>query len=110
MNDCLKEIKNLRVEWADNFFKKAFGYMFRKVDHAIVFPFKKDCFASLHMFFVFESLVALFLDANGRVVEKAILKPFTMYFPKKKCRYVVEVPVKFSCISENEDLSFFVKR
>jgi hypothetical protein len=33
-----------------------------------------------------------------------------MYFPKKKCRYVVEVPVKFSCISENEDLSFFVKR
>lgn len=45
------------------------------------------------MFFVFYPIDVIFLDSEMKIVEiKENFKPFTIYKPKKKARYVIELP------------------
>ncbi|MBW2990345.1 DUF192 domain-containing protein [Candidatus Woesearchaeota archaeon] len=79
-----------------NVFCKAFGFMFRfkKPDKALVFIFKSERRADLHMLFVFFPIDVLFLDKNKKVVDiKKDFKPFSYYAPRVKAEFVVEVPV-----------------
>ncbi len=72
--------------------KSAFNY-------ALIFEFPSVSRLrnSIHMFFVFFPILAVFLDANKKVVDIAILKPFCPnYVPKKECKYLIEMPVSFS--------------
>ncbi len=50
--------------------------------------------SSIHMLFVFFSIDVLWLDSEKRVVDlKRSLKPFFPFIaPKKKARYVIELP------------------
>ena len=76
-------------------FDKAVGLMFHKniKDEAYVFENKKESLTSLHMFFVFFRIDVLFIDKNKRVVElKENFKPFTLYVPEKKSKYIIELP------------------
>ena len=54
---------------------------------------KKESFVSLHMFFVFFKIDVLFLDKNKKVVDlKKNFLPFTIYNPKKRAMFVIELP------------------
>lgn len=74
---------------------QARGLMFsRKItDSALVFEFGSEKICSLHMFFVFFPIDVLFVDTKKRVVEmKRHFKPFTLYWPRHKARYILELP------------------
>ena len=65
----------------------------KKTEKSLVFDFKKEKIISLHMWFVFYPIDVLFLDNDKRVVEiKENFKPFRLYTPKNKARYVLELP------------------
>lgn len=60
----------------------------------LVFPFKKDAFLSITAFCVFFPFLALWLDKDKNVIEWKLVKPFTLSCkPRKKYRYLVELPV-----------------
>ena len=64
----------------------------KKTNKALVFDFYKEKIISLHMLFVFYPIDVLFLSKDKKVVEiKQNLKPFRLYTPKNKARYVVEL-------------------
>lgn len=91
-----------RTEYADSFWKKFKGLMFRKdLDHALVFDLGKESKhrASIHSFFVFFAFDAIFLDKDKKIVDMKTVSPFGFFTPKKASRYIVEVPEK--TIKEN---------
>ena len=64
-----------------------------KKDFGLIFEFKTERAVSLHMFFVFYPIDVLFLDSNNKVISmKENFKPFTTFNPRKKIKYVVELP------------------
>jgi uncharacterized protein len=88
-----------------NSFKQAFGLMFfsrRKFNFGLIFDREKETIigSSIHMFFVFFSINVIFLDSKQRIVDiKKRLRPFTLYVPKRKARYIIELPLKTSISS-----------
>ena len=74
---------------------KSLGLMFSRPlkDKGLVFVFNRDVKISLHMFFVFFTIDVLFLDKDRKVVEiKENFFPFSVYFPRNRYRYGVELP------------------
>jgi uncharacterized protein len=89
----------IRIVFADSFFRKAFGLMFtrRQPGRALVFRFAREKRVSLHMFFVFYPIDVAYLDSSHTIVElKESLRPFTVYFPRNKACYVLELPDGYS--------------
>jgi uncharacterized protein len=84
----------MKIIYCDTLPSKMLGLMFTaKRDRALVFRFDKERIVSLHMFFVFYTIDVVFLDSEKRIVEtKRGFRPFGIYFPKKKARYVLELP------------------
>ncbi len=79
-----------RVEFADSFWGRFRGLMFRspKDDYALIFPGTR----AIHTFFVFFSIDLIYTDKNSKVVElKENLRPFSWYSPKKRSRYLIEL-------------------
>jgi uncharacterized protein len=77
------------------FFKKNFdfGFIFKRDKESILG-------SSIHMMFVFFPIKILFLNSKKEVVDiiyKA--RPFLFYFPKKKAKYIIELPF-------NTDISY----
>ena len=75
------------------------GLMFaprKSVDYALVFEFPESSRwgASIHMFFVFFRIDAIFLDEQKKVVDIARrLAPFSLgHVPKVPATYLVEIP------------------
>ena len=55
---------------------------------------------------VFQSLDVIWLDKDMKVVDVKRVKPFTLnHRPKSKAKYVVELPVSNSKISEGDRIS-----
>lgn len=79
-----------RVEFADSFWGRFRGLMFRsrKDNYALIFPET----SAIHTFFVFFSIDLIYTDENSKVVElKENLGPFSWYSPKKSSRYLIEL-------------------
>jgi len=75
-----------------NIYSKTIGLMF-SIQKSLILIFEKEKIVPLHMFFVFYSIDVLFLDKNKIIVEiKESFKPFTFYTPKKRAKYIIEVP------------------
>jgi len=75
-----------------SFFSKARGLMFSR-PKALVMDFKKEKIIPLHMLLVFFPIDVLFLNQKKVVVEvKRNFRPFSFYTPKKKARFLVELP------------------
>ena len=72
---------------------QAIGLMFSGRKRAII-VFSKERRVSLHTLFVFFPIKVEFLDSRKKVVERAIMKPFSFYSSKKKAKYAVETPLK----------------
>ncbi len=76
-------------------YQKAIGLMFsiKKSDFGLIFSFNREQYIPLHMFFVFYSIDVLYLSQDKKVIEmKKHFKPFTLYNPKHKASYVIEIP------------------
>ena len=59
----------------------------------------------IHTWFMSFPIAVLFLDDYMRVIERVRLKPFKLYFPKKKFRYFLEtVDSKFNEIALGDEL------
>jgi len=90
-----KTRKTLIAEMHYNFkslISKAIGLMFSMNPKNLVFIFKKEKIVPLHMFFVFYPIDVLFLNKNKEVVDlKENFRPFTLYTPKAKSMYVIEL-------------------
>ncbi|MFP4112171.1 MAG: DUF192 domain-containing protein [Candidatus Woesearchaeota archaeon] len=107
-------IKNLTTKkkiangkrYADTFFKRMMGLMFTlpRIDEGLIFTFPKTMEASLHMFFVFYPIDILWLDEKKNVVDlRTNAIPFTpLIIPKKKAKYVIELPAYSIDYSETE--------
>ncbi|MBU0615272.1 MAG: DUF192 domain-containing protein [Nanoarchaeota archaeon] len=68
------------------------GLMFSR-PKTIVFDLGKERKIDLHNFFVFFPIDILFLDSDMKVVEiKRDFRPFMLFFPKHKARYIIETP------------------
>ena len=72
--------------------QKAMGLMFSRPKN-LVFRFEKEKTVPLHMFFVFYPIDVIFLDKNRQIVEiKKEFRPFSVYTPRQKAQYVIELP------------------
>src|SRR3989344_5574640 len=99
----LKNIKNTtkhkilvnNIKFCRNFLNKSIGLVFhtRLKDKGLIFIYNKEEKVSLHMVFVFFPIDVLFLDKNKKVIEmKRNFRPFSFYIPKKKAKYILELP------------------
>ncbi len=92
-NRTRKTIMAKKSKVCKGILSKGLGLMFSTKPKNLIFIFKKEKINPLHMFFVFFPIDTLFLDKNKIVVEvKENLRPFDLYTPKKKSKYVIELP------------------
>jgi len=76
------------------FFSKLRGLMFRRLkgNESLLFEFKKSKKRSIHMFFVFYSIKAIWIDQDMKVVDIKTAKPFIPYLSSKKpAKYFLEI-------------------
>lgn len=82
-----------QVKICDKWWQQTIGLMGqRKVKPALLFKFKKVQDVRLHMFFVFCSICAVYLDERYRVIAVEKLHPFRIG-KKYRCQYVLEIDV-----------------
>jgi uncharacterized membrane protein (UPF0127 family) len=85
-----------RVRWCKSFFCRLRGLMFRRSlppDEGLLLVEGKASIAatSIHMFFVFFPIAAIWLDDSFRVVDAKLAKPFRpFYAARAPARYVLE--------------------
>ena len=96
---------------ADTFLKRAIGLMFsfkKNFNYGLIFDLKRETVtgAGIHMFFVFFSINVLFLDKNKKIVDYKRLRPFTIYQPVKKIRYIIELPVRCNNYKINDKVEW----
>ncbi|MFP4656170.1 MAG: DUF192 domain-containing protein [Candidatus Woesearchaeota archaeon] len=63
-------------------------------DFGLIFEFREDVVASIHMFFVFFKIDVIWLDKDKKVVDKKEhISPFTPHVrPSAKSRFFIELP------------------
>ncbi len=80
--------------------KQIIGLRFSKQKN-LVFEFKKEKKEIIDMLFVFYPIDLILLDKNKKVIElKQNLNPFTIYNPKNKTKYILEL--KKGTIKDNK--------
>ena len=84
----------MKLTLCKTWFSKVRGLMFSRKKN-LMFVFEKEKLIPLHMWFVFFPIDVLFLDKGKKIVEiKRNLRPFSLYWPKNKAKYVVELAEK----------------
>jgi len=85
-----------RVEECDTFWKRGRGLMFHRSlgkEEALFFVEKRESIlgTSIHMLFVFFPIAVIWLDAQKRVVDKKLARPFRLYYaPQRPAQYFLE--------------------
>jgi uncharacterized membrane protein (UPF0127 family) len=88
-----------------NLFGKGIGLMFscREKSRALLFQFEKPTRMPIHSFFVFYPFLAIWLDSDGKVVEKKLVRSWRVSVrPKEKFSFLIEIPL-------NQCYSNFIK-
>jgi len=87
--------------------------MFRRnlpEDEGLLFVFGREnrSDTSIHMFFVFFAIAAVWLDNDGRVVDAKLARPWRPYYvPAKPARYLIEArPVLLERVNVGDQLAF----
>ena len=76
-----------------SYISRAIGLMFAPKPKPLLFIFSKEGIYKLHMWFVFFPIDVVFMDKGKKVIEiKENFKPFTFYNPKRKAKYILELP------------------
>lgn len=95
-NRTTGEVLARRVVRCDDFFSRGRGLMFRRPleeDEAYLFVLGSESRldAAIHMFFVSFPIAVIWLDDAGRVVDKALARPWRpFYAPRRPARYFIE--------------------
>ncbi|MDO8508496.1 MAG: DUF192 domain-containing protein [Nanoarchaeota archaeon] len=78
-----------------NTFTKFTGLMFKNKHYKnLLFEFRSETKTPIHSLFVFFPFLVLWLDSRNRVVERKIVKSFSLSVRPKKCfRKIVEIPI-----------------
>ncbi|MFN2189870.1 MAG: DUF192 domain-containing protein [Candidatus Promineifilaceae bacterium] len=104
-------VENAR--WCDGFFSKMRGFTFRwrlKPGEGLVLVESSEgkVSAGVTMLFCFLDLAVIWLDAEGKVVDKVLAKPWRpSYMPKAPAQYVVETePTMLEHVNEGDYLQF----
>lgn len=85
-----------RARWCQDFWCHFMGLQFRRSlpdDEGLLFVFNKQSVAasSIHMFFVFFPIAAVWLDDAQCVVDATLARPWRpAYAPAKPARYLIE--------------------
>jgi uncharacterized membrane protein (UPF0127 family) len=102
-----------RVRLCDTFWKKLRGLMFRRTldpEEVYVFVCRRESVAetTIHMLFVFFPISVVWLDAQRRVVDSVVAKPFRpAYAPQRAARYFIEgVPALIDRVHMGDTLEF----
>ena len=79
----------MEIIYADTFSKRLIGLMGKRdFEDVMVFTNLKD--SSIHTMFMRFEIDAYFIDENNIVFDKAILKPWKFYRPKKQAKCIIE--------------------
>ncbi len=90
------EVVLSRARWCNSFWCHFRGLMLRfglPDDEGLLFVYRHENIAgaTIHMFFVFFAIAAVWLDGDGRVVDAMLARPWRpMYAPAKPARYLIE--------------------
>lgn len=85
-----------RVTWCSSFLCHFRGLMLRRHlpdDEGLLFVFRRESIseATIHMFFVFFAIAAVWLDDEGNVVDTRLARPWRpFYAPARPARYLIE--------------------
>lgn len=89
LNKNTSEIIDIKIEYADTFFKRFKGLMLKKdIDFGVVFTNLTG--SSIHSMFMRFEIDVYFLDKNNVIFDKASLKPWKFYTPKKRPESILE--------------------
>jgi uncharacterized membrane protein (UPF0127 family) len=101
------------AKWCESRFCRLVGLQFRrglKPGEALilVMPRTSISLSSIHMFFVFFSIAAVWVNDQGRVTSTQLAKPWHPYYASPMpARYVIEATPDFlNQISEGDEVDF----
>ncbi|MBR0270940.1 MAG: DUF192 domain-containing protein [Methanobrevibacter sp.] len=95
----------IRIKYADSYFKRLLGLMFKKdIDYGLLFILKYG--SSIHTCFMRFTIDAYFLDENKVIIDKTTLKPWKFYSPSKKAKYILETKENFLNLKKGEKIEF----
>jgi uncharacterized membrane protein (UPF0127 family) len=102
-----------RVTRCDTFGRRLRGLMFRRrlepgEAYLFVYPSESVIAASVHMLFVFFPISLVWLDAERRVIDVRLARPFLpWYVPRRAARYLIEgVPELLDRVHVGDRLEF----
>lgn len=105
VNKTTGEIINIKVIYANHFFKRFKGLMLKKdIDFALLFTDFMD--SSIHTSFMRFDIDVYFLDENRVIFEKTSLKPWKFYKPKKQATYILETKKNELKLKKGDKLDF----
>ncbi|HDD31894.1 MAG TPA: DUF192 domain-containing protein [Thermococcus litoralis] len=96
INKTKSKIWSGRVKVADTFFRRFRGLMLKPtIDYALVFvlPRETRINASIHMFFMLQSIDVIFLDSSREIVDLKRAHPWRIYMPRESAKYIIEAPL-----------------
>ncbi len=113
------DIKNARsgevlvrgARWCASYWSRLRGLMFRRrLDEALVLVEAADSrtATAIHMFFVPFAIATIWIDSQGRVVDKVLAKPWRPFYgPRAPARYVLEAaPEVLEKVSVGDEVGF----
>ncbi|MDX1662601.1 MAG: DUF192 domain-containing protein [Candidatus Promineifilaceae bacterium] len=102
-----------RARWCDDFSSKLRGFTFRRAltsEEGLVLVEERESrlATAIHMLFVFFDLGVIWVNGDGRVVDKALARPWRLsYVPQAPARYVIEgPPALLKQVAVGDHLSF----
>lgn len=105
LNKTTNEQIDVKIAYADNFLKRFKGLMGKKdIDFAMLFSNLRD--SSVHTCFMRFDIDVYFLDEKGSVFDKASLKPWKFYRPKKQAKFILETKKDILKIKIRDCLDF----
>ena len=101
------------ARWCSSHLCRLRGLQFQrglKPGEGLILVKDKDSIAnsSIHMFFVFFAIAAVWLDNEGRVVDAKLARPWRPYYaPSKPARYLIEArPSLLERVNVGDQLAF----
>ena len=112
-NASTEDIVLARSKWCSSFWCQFRGLQFRRSlpeDEGLIFDFRRESAAasSIHMFFVFFAIAAVWLDENRCVVDAKLAKPWRPFYASAKpARYLIEAqPGLLERVQVGDQLTF----
>jgi uncharacterized membrane protein (UPF0127 family) len=101
------------VKWCDSWFCKLRGFQFRrrlKPGESLILVHPKEGVrsTSIHMFFVFFPIAAVWINNEGAITSAQLAKPWRPYYASPApARYILETSPDFLCsISVDDEVEF----